>query len=262
MAVEAVERRIYTLQEAVGKVLEAEQAGHLADGSSQKDGSWSGPSWKDSVRFMSQGWEAGVARIKAEPLSGIGNMRKPQLANLVVGGVVNPGRYSQGHPVSMAAMVRREAPARVVRIGVDMAVNSGVRAEQIEAVGRNVLLLVEGLRLSGTPAEVWTCITVSKGGKYFDCRIKVQEAGRPVHTALLAYWIANPGVLRRTFFALAESERAEIRDHFGFREIYNYGMPISDYAKADYDEWAPSAQQSETTIKQWVADVLSRRAGQ
>lgn len=228
--------------------------------------SFAGCTWEESLKYLAQGWKAGVAKLDIQPTAAMHEAMRPKPQWDVAGSEVDVASYLAGVPECMSEMVRTRRPSQVVRIGVDKSISAGVSTQRIQTVGRNVLMLVEGLRLGGVPAEVWLCESVSKGGgngrSYYNTSICIQEAGRPVDIATLAYWVAHPGSLRRTIFALQELEPASIRREMGFGpEGYGYGYPEHNHMADQYDEWTPSPQRDDSEIQQWVEDVLTRRVG-
>ena len=254
--------REYKMDEVATLLLDPANKSKI-NGASQNPGhdSWAGCTYEESIKFLTHGWESGVAKLNVEPNTTLHEAMRPKPLWDVSGSEVDIGSYLAGEPECMTEMVRRKRPSQVVRIGVDKAINCNISKDRIHNMGRNVLILVESLRLAGIPAEIWVCQAVGGGGDAFDVRVCVQEPGRPVDISRLAYWVAHPGSLRRTIFALEELEPQSIRDTIGFYESGGYGYPMVNHAQSSFDEWAPSPQQNNSVIQQWVQDVLNRRAG-
>lgn len=259
-----VETRRWKLHEVQTKILDSLPQLEAYQGASQRPvheygHNWNGCSWEESLNYLTHGWKAGVAKLDVHPKPGLHESLRPKPQWDVAGSEVDMGAYLSGVPECMTEMVRQKRPSQVVRIGVDKAISSGIAASRIEAMGRNILMMVESLRLAGIPAEVWVCQAVYGSGKTYDFGVCVQEPGRPVDVSVLAYWIGHPGALRRTIFAMEELEPAGIRREFGFTESGGYGMPKHNHAKDEFDEWAPSPANHDSVIEQWVQDVLARR---
>lgn len=260
-------RKVHTrrakLAEVQTLILDNLQQLEKQNAASQKDGeSWAGCTWEKSVEYLTKGWKAGVAKLDVTPTAAMHEAMRPKPLWDVAGSEVDVASYLAGVPECMSEMVRTRRPSQVVKIGVDRSISAAVPASRIESLGRNILMLVEGLRLGGVPAEVWACESVSGGMEVYDIGVCVQEPGRPVDVSVLAYWVAHPAALRRTIFALEELEPQHIRRTIGFGpEGGGYGFPLHDYSKPDYDEWAPSPQKPDSEIEAWVQDVLTRRVG-
>lgn len=260
-------RRHLDYAEAIGRIRAHNYLSTDASHNPHKD-SWAGASWDEAFDMAIKGWKQAVPRLSTGVQAAIAASRRPQFVAGPVGGSTNMGAYLQGRPDCMVNVIRTTRPSPVVRIGIDNTAAAGIAGERMEAVGRNCLVVLESLRMAGIPAEVWVCGTIGSGyergkaaGEFYDLRIKVQEAGRPLDISRLAFWVAHPASLRRLKFALEETEDKSTRETFGITPHGGYGFPALDYAKGEFDEWVPSAQNSDATINAWVADVLSRRIG-
>ena len=280
LAYAEVFQRIWDIDSVYTHLLDAETSGefeknHWSSHKGEGEGwgyedNWHGTKdFAENLQLIERGWEDGVTKLDTVPNAKMADSLRPEMLWDVVGSDVDIASYMGGNPECMGEMVRRKRPTPVVKIGVDRVASAGVDRSKIERVGRNVLLLVESLRLAGIPAEIWACEAVAgsrrkEGGRYdtdsvaYDLRVKVQDAGRHLDVSRMAYWMAHPSVLRRTFFALEELEPQHIRKCFGF-DGGHYGMPITNYAKSEFDEWAPGPNESEAHIQKWVEDVLTRR---
>lgn len=253
-----VMRRYYT----VGDVWEKLEHGKFERATSHDPAvdAWAGCTWEESMGYIQNGWKEGAHIIG-------GLMINPEIRDAMrvkpvvgfKGSTVDMGRYMTGRPDCMRQMKSKYVPSPVVKIGVDMCVNGGIDQKRIMAVGKTVITLIESLRFAGIPAEIWSCIGNTMGGYTNDTRIKIQESNKPVDLSRLAYWIGHPGLLRRTVFGLWEQEANEVRDRFNTWDGRGYGYVDSDFAKGDFDEWAPSAQSSEGKLAGWAKEVISRR---
>lgn len=256
-------KRRYTLAEVQTKLLDNLPKLKAMDEASQDDSNaaWAGADWEKSVKYLTEGWKAGVAKLDVQPVGALHEALRPKPEWDVSGSEVDMGAFLSGVPECMTEMVRRRRAAQVVRIGVDKAISCACPASRIEAMGRQILLLVEGLRLGGVPAEVWVQQMVGGSGATYDLAVCVQEPGRPVDVSVLAYWVGHPAALRKTIFALEELEPMNVRESFGFKRRGGYGMPMRGKGKDEFEEFAPSPEQPDETIKAWVQDVLGRRVG-
>jgi hypothetical protein len=263
--------RSYKMDEVVTRILDHKPGPNDSSGD-PLNAKWAGATWDKSKKLLTDGWKEGVARLDVAPNSRLAEALRPQILWDVAGSECDVASYLAGVPECMGEVVRRRRPSPVVRIGVDKAISCNVSADRIMNVGRNVVVLVESLRLAGIAAEVWVCQSVGGGWrirqrngekKYsrYDLTIQVQEAGRPIDLSRLAYWVAHPAALRKTIFALEEMEDNNVRGSFGFGGDHGsgYGMPVTNGLKDQFDEWTPSPMLSESEIQAWVTDVMTRR---
>lgn len=222
-------------------------------------------SWTQALDMSINGWVAGVPKLDTQATASIQTNMRPKPIWDVAGSECDVAAYLAGEPESMMDLVRTRRPSPVVRIGVDRCVAGRVPASRIESVGRQIVILVESLRLAGIPADVTVCAGVGSWGskKTIDTRVCVQQANRPVDVARLAFWVAHPSALRRVFFGLWETESYNIRKTFEFGEQFGsgYGHVRQGHAKDDFDEWAPSPMSRDSDIQEWAAEVLRRRTG-
>lgn len=253
--------RAYRVDEVTSLLLDPANKKKINGASQNNTDGWSGCSYEQSIKYLTDGWKAGVAKLAVEPNATIHEAMRPKQTWDVAGSEVDIGAFLAGEPECMNEMVRIKRPSPVVRIGVDKAIANDVSKDRIHNMGRNVLTLVESLRLAGIPTEIWVCQAVGGGGDVMDVRVCVQEPGRPIDISRLAYWVAHPGALRRTIFALEELEPQNIRDTIGIYPMGGYGFPMHNHAQKEFDEWAPSPGQPNHVIESWVQEVLNRRAG-
>lgn len=258
--VRKVYRRDYNIQDVIDIITDPTKDYSKDKSHDSDNNAWAGSSWKESVDYVINGWKQGVAKLDIKGINELREAERPELVHDLVGSCVDVGRYLAGEPDNMMAVRFNQVPTPVVKIGVDKAVSGGVSERRIQALGKNILVLIESLRMAGIPAEVWACEAVSgRGNDVLDYRVKVQDPSRPIDVSRLAYWVAHPSALRRTLFCVAESEDSNIRDIFGIKRYGGYGMPYADWAKDDFDEWAPSAQHDDAYVKNWIKEVLDRR---
>jgi hypothetical protein len=252
----------FTHEEIVGAVQDyAEVASN--SGAVLGDAGFAGATWEESVDLLTNGWQEGVANLDTTPLYRMGEALRPTVTWDVAGSECDVASYLAGVPECMGETVRRRRPSPVVRIGIDLCAPAAVSADRIFHVGRNVVVLVESLRLAGVPAEIWACKGLDSstvaGQPRLDIRVRVQEASRPVDTSRVAYWAAHPAANRRTLWAMQEQQE-DLRSRYGFFQGHGYGRPVPNVAKADFDEWTPPRTATDEQVQAWVQDVLNRRA--
>jgi hypothetical protein len=255
--------REWTVEEALEIAASPRQQNGMRNSSRSNDSTWSGSTFDEAVKMGRHGYASGTARLKRRLQTMQPNLRqsmRPKPVWGVSGSDVDMGRYLAGEPDNMVESVRQRRQSLVLRIGVERTVSSYVSASDIEAVGASVLAVVERLRTSGIPSEVWVTFThENKRGDAWQARVKVQDAGRPIDMDRLAFWCMHPAALRRIGFALAEKESPDTRRVYGFGPgNYSYPTTISEpeWRALGFDEFAPSMAEE---VEEWVSDVLNRR---
>lgn len=221
---------------------------------------WAHSTLAQARKYVRVGWESGTAQITGrDPRYSVLDVESREFALLDEGSEPDVGAFLNGEEHSMGDWIDAVLPKPLVRIAVDIGISSAVQVEQKLRVGRSVLMCIETLRASGYPTEVDVVETVD----HWSCSgttttvIHVQKADRPVHAALLAFYVAHPSAMRRAVFALQEELPVVDREARGFMNGYGYGRIISGH-KAAYDEWAPSAQNPQA-VEAWAVDVIRRR---
>lgn len=250
-------RHTYTPQDA----LEAITGPMPKGGATSRDrsgSSWSGATVDGAIDLLRRGYIDAVDKILIEPNLGVSDIDRPEMLWSETGSDIDVAAYLQGIPESMGEMVNQPMPKPLVRIGVDSATACNVGTDQMFAVGRSVLTVVESLRARGYPTEIWSCVSVKSGGATWDGRCIIQSSDAPVHVGKIAFWTAHPAALRRAWFALMETCPDDERRTFQFNGG-TYGYPNHDWAKGDFDEWAPSPQLGTARAAQWISEVLGRR---
>jgi len=250
--------RQFTLDEALERAAVEPPAN--AQASRKPDTGWSGAPFDEAMKMARNGDpEAALdlnQRVGVE--ASIRPSSRPKLAWGETGSSVDVARYISGEPECMTETVRRRSPSPVIKIAIERGVSYHVSAEDIRATGASVLAAVKMLRTMGVPSEIWATFTFSgsKGQILLSTQVLIQEAGRPIDVARLAFWTVNPAALRRIAFALEEQESSEIRNQLGVFLGGGYGNPTTTIG--DFDEIAPAHAHA---VQGWIADVLSRRAG-
>lgn len=257
--------RRWTVEEAQELVLrEPPHDSHMSrDWSTQK----AGETWDEAVRMMIEG-DPKSARGLKKYLGVLARVRQGKRSLTrwgEAGSQVDVARFLSGEPECMMETVRARRAAPVLKIAVERCVPHYVTAEEIRATGASVLAVVEALRTSGVPSEVWVTFSINTnysrdGGTYsLSEQVLVQEAGYALDLDRLAFWVGNPASFRRLAFALYEQEPQAVRDKFNIKTSGSYGSASSSPPNEDeFDEAAPSWS---SDAEAWLRAVLDRRAG-
>lgn len=224
---------------------------------------WSGSTVEKAKELVRYGWEAGVAIDGRDAAHRIDEVPAFEYSLAEEGAEADVGAFLEGEPACMGDMRRFPLPKPLVRIGVNLSTSCVISSEKMMRVGQSILACVERLRSAGYPTVVDCVFAVRAMGREDECfiRVRVQESDQPVAGAVLAFWVAHPSALRRVMFAMAETLPQEVRTKFGFHTGGGYGYPITrpDQLSQEYDEWAPSPNDSDEAIEQWAMGVIQRR---
>lgn len=215
------------------------------------------------IELARQGYPAGTARLRQRLETLAPSMRenlRPRAVWDVAGSQVDVGRYLAGEPDCMIQVRRSRRQSLVLRIGIERAVSYGTTADDIEATGASALAVVERLRTVGIAAELYATFTLDNRHKAnaetYQLQVKIQDASRPIDMDVLSFWTIHPGALRRLAFGVFEQEPADVRRAFGFHTLGNYAFPTT--CDDGFDEYAPARKDQ---VEEWIADVITRRAG-
>lgn len=243
-----------TLEEALEVASRQPEAGAS---SRREEYGWHGGSFEDNMRMAWEGDPETALQIKKN-LGGVAGIHVAPRATRflgVAGSQVDMSRFMRGEPENMVEVRRARRAAPVIRMAIERTQSAAVRAETMRQTGVSVLAVIERLRTAGVAAEIWVTFGVYYGNKKHSTQILIQEAGRPIDIDRLAYWVANAGALRRIVFAIWENQSDEfIRD---FNIYGNYGYSMTTPADK-FDELVPA---NAVTAKEWIGEVLKRRAG-
>lgn len=211
-----------------------------------------------AVRMARTGDPKGALLLN-RALDAIPSVKPARRATMRLGDVgtdVDLGRFTTGNPDCLYDVVPARRPSQTVRIAIERAVGANTSTEEMRSTGASVLAVVEQLRLSGYPAEVWVTFTQMHTDT-MSVQVRVQDAGRPVNSDVLAFWVSNPAAFRRVGFALEEQQPADVRHACGITAMQSYGFPTRNPGDG-FDEVAPARSYDAT---EWISDVLNRRIG-
>ena len=274
MASDATIRR-YTLDEAI------RTASHCALDATAYDpdhDAWAGGSIESALRWAREGRPDYVQdlRLDVGTTARIRSGTRPAPVYDAVGSDIDISRWISGHPEACIEMRRTVRPAPVLRIAVEIVVPGYTKQEEIRDQGRSVFIAIESLRTLGISSEIWVTASLKTQYSHHDTnaptwlsyQILVQEAGRPINVAVLAYWIIDPTALRRIVFSLMEHEDSATRRAYAIHKGGGYGLCqsqsslISARLYDDFDEIAPRSPAFEPDqLRHWLRDLLMRRGG-
>ena len=228
------------------------------------DGGWYGDddaarTFDDAMRMARYGDPRGalLLRKRLETMPTIGTAPRPTSRHSATDGIeLDVGRYATGDPECLIETVRATRTTQTLKIAVERSVGASTPVETMRTTGASVLAVVERMRLSGIPTEIWVTFTQSREEK-LSVQVMVQAAGRPVNVDVLSFWISNPAAFRRIGFAIEEQQPRNVREPCGITSARAYGMP-TPCPDDGFDEIAPA---SASAVEQWVRAVMARRIG-
>lgn len=188
---------------------------------------WSGTgTWDEANRLAVEGWKDGLDKIHAMS-ENIGTVvgqfvKKVEAQYEIAGDFVDVGRYCAGEPECMMSFreeVTRGHGSRIVKISINVCVNSNVSKEQMFHRGAAVVALVDALEQSGMVAEVWAMAAHENRGNGM-LMIPVKKAGERVELDRMAYIFAHASMLRRHLFTWWDGQELEYRDKLGVGRGY------------------------------------------
>jgi hypothetical protein len=201
-----------------------------------------------AVALARQGWPEGLARvdaIRAEVSQHVmRELCRPGWAFDVAGAVPDVGRYLAGEPENMLAPAEEPAPARVVRLVVNVAASCNVDAKVLFARGAAACALVDAFEATGCRVEVVAVVAVAGHSNGKDCTadsVTLKLADQPADRDRLAFALCHPGFMRRLWFAVAESTYND-NDWQFYALSRCYGYPADPPASERGDVYLPAAK--------------------
>jgi hypothetical protein len=151
-------------------------------------------------------------------------------------------RYLRGEPNHMITIQNEvlQEPGKVIQIGVQRSVLSGVSQEEIMRKGVATLLVYQLLSELGYGVQTDMILSSSSSSKgSADVRmehyIPLTQASKPVDIDTLAFMLAHPAAFRRIGFAVREIEPTRIRKEMGAYKSGNYGQSDAPQFLSGYD---------------------------
>ncbi|RMG44551.1 MAG: hypothetical protein D6719_01575 [Candidatus Dadabacteria bacterium] len=142
----------------------------------------------------------------------------------VSGDAVDVGRYLSGEPENM--LTQRIEPLSAVQVVVNISASAWTDARRMFNRGIALAAIIHALQSSGRGVSLVVAVSASNRlGSNHETLIELQRFGDYINPAQLAFWVAHPAALRRCVFRYNEQQDYKIRNWFGFRAGYGYGMP-------------------------------------
>jgi hypothetical protein len=241
--------------------------GSLNDGEERKR--WSGTgSLLEAIRLAHQGWPEG--RSEVLELSGkinieelLSHTQRFSRSLDMAGDEPDIDCFLQGVPENMVTLQEyiSSGYGKVLRFFLNRTVSCGVDTRVIIRKGVALCSMIKTMTLLGYAIEVTLTIAIKRGNRNYEVFIPVLHAGDPINMDTLAFMFIHPAVLRRLCFAVAECEPSEIRNHFGFRDDRDYGIPTQPVCVPEgviLFDWEDGLLDEDSQIMPYVVEVLQR----
>ena len=194
-------------------------------------------SFEECVRMARQGWPEGAKKVKAKldllnaaiPAKQV--IKEVQMSR-VGPGIIDMGRYKQGHPAPWVTwqdtqVESNESPnGGIITIAFNITASGGVDKDTMFRKGATIAALTDLLERSGKHVELILLVT-SKG--YRD-RLVVQacikRAEDPLDIDRITFAVANASTLRRLGFSIYECQRNAHAN--GWHAASGYGYCVDE----------------------------------
>lgn len=178
----------------------------------------------------------------------------------VEGAEVDIARYLSGEPECMVQAIPVQVPktARTVRLCVSNGVRAQVTTQQFIARGAAVVALIDILRRTQRPLEVWVGSRTSSGQEYVAC---VQPGDQPLHLGRIMFAIAHPAAHRKLGFAARQAGWKHLDYGLGSESLRESDLPEVDGDSIVLpmlqatDDWSPEAS------RRWIDQQLDNLLG-
>lgn len=233
-----------TWQEFLDK--SAEMGGAYAK--SQGPDKWAGGSYAAAVKMVNNGGYLSALPLvenfvrKVETDFGKASSPAFDFSYQVAGQEVDMGRYVAGDPECMMLPVPIHVmkTGRIIKLVVPITTSASTDKEEILKRGASVMALVDILWRLQHPAEIWASYSCHGygGTNRASYNVKVQGANDSKDKGRVMFALAHPMMLRRLFFAYADTRPDEEVRAFGFKGTGGYGGPSYSSVKEDMDGYA------------------------
>lgn len=252
----------------------ADSSARMSDRRSRDLGraSWSGTgTWAEAVELARHGWADGAAAIKreADKMADLVRPKGRQLeaAYSVVGpGVLDMGRYVQGHPEPWIAWQESErvaeTPGRgVLRIAVNIGASGQESTVSMFTRGATVAALVDALEIDGYRCEVSICsynTDKAQNRAAILMTATVKAADQPLEMETLAFALAHPASQRRINFGVREHAPSDVRTAMGITRtgVYGYSRDLPYSVRGEFDIYVGTRLGLHTDMTEWVCEQL------
>ena len=208
---------------------------HEVRGESFDRARWYGASGYTEARekFM-YGTKAAKAMQKAYAATQVS--RERETVTSVCGCAPIVANALRGLPLSMIDVRHKRTP-RVVRVVVNMSINSNIDAAQIERAGKAIIAAVGKLDAAGITTEiVCSADKLLNGRQLSSCGITIKTAGQAFNAARVSFSMSNPAFLRVFQFAHISGKPEAVYDSgYGRSVCYDFSRErLAEFARTFY----------------------------
>jgi hypothetical protein len=223
--------------------------------------------WQGAVDLAGRGWPEGLARVEAirANISAVvaRELTRPAWAFDVAGAVPDVARYLAGEPENMLTPCEETAPARIVRLVVNLTASCNITADAMYQRGAAALALVDAIESTGARVEIAAadCIRSRSTDNMRALVVTLKRAEDHAEPDRLAFALAHPATPRRLVLAFAENTYTDdARREFGIGSYYGIPSDLPDAERGDIylpaaKGWEPHFATPETAAA-WIMDTL------
>jgi hypothetical protein len=235
--------------------------------------SWAGTdTFEEAITLAQDGWHEGAKKSRAisSALFGAvsGRIERDTIVYDVEGSDIDVAAYLKGIP---ECFMRTETHIvdgdgrKLVRILFNIGANSHISADDMMKKGAMASALIELLEFAGHRVE----LTIVETTRNFKQRIhstfvRVKEFDQVLDAGRIAFACIHPAMLRRVWFAFAETQPKDIREDFGFDLGGSYGKSIEQPNIDGFDLYIGGGDDvpwagGDATIRRWLFENLEKQ---
>lgn len=200
--------------------------------------------WDETLDVIHNGWPVQHTDVldTIESISqDVGSLTfREEYINSTTGLFFDVGLVCQGKPecwFDLQETEERVKGTKIVKIGFNAAVSTGVSIGAITERGAAILVLINLLEQTGRKVELTQYCSLSKGEYTFNGTLVLKTAQQSLDANSLIFWLTCPDSFRRCWFRVMENVPYARR--FGCLEnktgIESYGTPVINYGKNESD---------------------------
>lgn len=194
---------------------------------------WSGTkTFDEAVELALNGWTEGRRKLTSLAETGIERLDPAPIREVlhdVAGFSPNVPMFCAGMPDCMMTYDEVTKPS-VLRLAVDIGVNSGASAKAMLNYGAALLAYVELIEAEGIRCEIWIGSKTTSGQCSTSVQVLVKPSDQPFDFSDISFALAHPSTLRRFEFRAMEQ----------FKHVWNgYGGTL-DMGYGSAATWKPS----------------------
>lgn len=169
---------------------------------------WNGASYEEAVEMLRYGWQdkekVSIVKDKIAKLEKLHDVQKMSFKNDIVGYAPIVPLALKGVPQNMINMTRTPKKAKVIKIIIDIGVDSKVTAEEKLEWGAKVVSKIMSLEKQGFRVKLECVKTFIEGydtrDKAHACKVPIKNENQPFDIQRMMFPIAHIAMSRRILF--------------------------------------------------------------